>query len=314
MTRSPLPPSRKPGPPRDFTKIGEVSAPSFARLPDPTTLFTTRAQRLADLVPDNPLGPYLTFLSGLVAIQHEAQATLPPPSSPSPSDPDTPPLSSVLLSTDTNFAQLLDWFLQRAASVEAPAEARQALARLQAIAPARLALADTVREAAYPMDQLAECLFVAAAVQVHMTRLAAALDLSQLHRTTDGIFCPTCGSPPVASMIVNWPNASRARYCVCPLCATAWNYVRIKCTFCGATGGIEYFLLEEQSKDITVETCSNCRGYIKHLHQDAQPVIEPIADDIASLGLDLLMQQEGFRRITANPLLVMPATSLPGTH
>jgi FdhE protein len=312
MTTPPLPPSRKSGPPRDFTKVGEVSAPAFARPPDPTTLFTTRAQRLADLVPDNPLGPYLTFLSGLVAIQHEAQATLPPPASPSPSDPDTPPLSSVLLSEDPHFAQLLDWFLQRAEFVEAPAEARQALARLQAM-PARLALADAVREAAYPMDQLAECLFVAAAVQVHMTRLAAALDLSQLHRATDGI-CPTCGSPPVASMIVNWPNASRVRYCVCPLCATAWNYVRIKCTSCGSTGGIEYFLLEEQSKDITVETCSNCRGYIKHLHQDAQPAIEPIADDIASLGIDLLVQQEGFRRITANPLLVMPATPLPGTH
>lgn len=312
MTTSPLSPSRKSGPPRDSTKLGEVNAPSFVRLPDPSTLFATRAQRFVDLISGNPLGPYLGFLSGLVAIQHEAQATLPPPSPPSAYDPDTPPLSSVRLSDDASFGQLLDWFLQRAAPLEAPAEARQALARLLAM-PDRLALADAVREGAYPVEQLAESLFVAAAVQVHMTRLAATLDPTRLHRSTECV-CPGCGSPPVASMIVNWPNASRARYCVCPLCTTAWNYVRIKCTACGATGGIAYFLVEEQSKDVTVETCSSCRGYIKHMHQDAQPAIEPIADDIASLSLDLLVRQEGFRRVSPNPLLVMPVTPLSGTH
>ena len=178
---------------------------------------------------------------------------------------------------------------------------------------ARLVLADAVRAATYPMDQLAECLFAATVLQVHMTRLAATLDLSRLHRTTDGT-CPSCGSPPVASMIVKWPNASRARYCVFPFCATAWNSARIKCTACRTTGGVEYFPVEEQSKDITVRDLFQ----LSRLHQAPAPGrpagVEPIADDIASLGLDLLVQQEGFRRITANPLLVMPATPRPGTH
>lgn len=287
---------RKSGPKRDFTGIGPVTAPGFARLPDPGRMFLDRSQRFAALAEGHALAPYLRFLSQLAAVQHEAQETLP----------DHALTGTPLpLSGDPSFPVMLEWFLAHAVLPDAPAEADDARLRLAAMPAAdQLALAEAIRGGAYIADDLGACLYAGAALQVHFARAAARLDVAALQAAEDNV-CPACGNGPVASMIVGWPGADRARYCFCGLCGTAWNYVRIKCTSCGSTGGIAYFILEEQSKDIGVETCSDCRTYIKHLHHHRDPVLDPIADDVASFGLDLLVQEEGFRRTTPNPLMVM---------
>ena len=46
----------------DPTIIGEVAAPPFVRLPDPTTLFVDRTLRLRALAARSEIGPYLRFL------------------------------------------------------------------------------------------------------------------------------------------------------------------------------------------------------------------------------------------------------------
>src|SRR5262245_37727422 len=61
----------------DPTLIGGVARPSFARLPDPATLFGDRAQRFRTLAGDHDLKPYLLFLADLCEVQHELQAGLP---------------------------------------------------------------------------------------------------------------------------------------------------------------------------------------------------------------------------------------------
>jgi len=295
---------------RDYTTIGEVSDPAFVRLPVPGTVFATRSARLAALAAGNPLAPYLAFLSGLAAVQHAAQDTLPQPPPLAEArlnrhlSSTMPPLSKLTLSEDEGFARTLEWFIQHAAMPDAPEAAERARARLRAMPwPERLILAEAILEGAYPADQLAECLYVAEAIQVHLTRLAARLDATHLRSVADGQ-CPACGGGPVASMVVGWANADRARYCCCSLCATVWNYVRIKCTTCGSTAGISYYLVEEQSNDVAVETCTTCRSYIKHFHQQRKPEIEPFADDIASFSLDVLVREKDFYRATANPLMV----------
>lgn len=300
----------KEGPARDYTRVGQVSEPPFVRLPDPGTVFATRSARLAALAEGNPLAPYLAFLSRLIAVQHAVQAALPPPPILDPARLEQslantmPPLSKEALSEGEGFAQTLEWLIRHAAVPDAPEAAEQARARLHAMPwPERLALAEAILGEAYPAEQLGECLYAAAALQVHLARLATRLDAARLRPVGDGV-CPVCGSGPVASMIVGWANADGARYCCCSLCATLWNYVRIKCTACGSTAGISYSLIEEQSKDIAVETCTACRSYIKHLHQHRKADIDPFADDLASFGLDVLVRDEGFRRTAANPLMV----------
>src|SRR5215467_5167408 len=66
----------------DPTAIGEVSAPPFARLPDPRLLFSGRAERLNVLAEGHQLGPYLCFLADLAEAQHDIQDSLPEPAMP----------------------------------------------------------------------------------------------------------------------------------------------------------------------------------------------------------------------------------------
>ena len=43
---------------------------------------------------------------------------------------------------------------------------------------------------------------------------------------------------------------------------------------------------------------------VKVLYQTRKPDLEPIADDVASLGLDLLLSQGRYRRGSYNPFLL----------
>ena len=274
-------------------------------------MFDARASRLAALAEGNPLGPYLAFLSRLVSVQHAAQAALPPvPPLPQPGlaqrlQHAMPPLSGDVLTEGGGFAATLDWISRHAALADAPAEAEQARARLVAMpGPERLALAESVFEAAYPAERLGESLYAAAALQVHLARLAARLEAGRLRPVGDGA-CPACGRAPVASLVVDWAGAGRARYCCCTLCGTMWNHVRIKCVFCGGTGDIAYYAIGEATGEVAAETCKACGTYAKHLHQHKNPQLEPFADDIASFGLDVLVREKGFRRGALNPLMVV---------
>ncbi|MFD0937766.1 formate dehydrogenase accessory protein FdhE, partial [Methylobacterium trifolii] len=186
----------------------------------------------------------------------------------------------------------------------APEPARIALDALRAATPEdRLDLAIQVHEGAIPVERLAECVFVAAALQVLMAGQAARLDTKALKPVADGV-CPCCGGAPVASLIVGWTPADKARYLACSLCGTLWNHVRIRCTACGSGEGVSYYGLDEVSKDVQVETCTTCHSYIKHLHQHRDPSLDPIADDVASYGLDLKIAEDGFRRAGLNLLFV----------
>ena len=126
---------------------------------------------------------------------------------------------------------------------------------------------------------------VAAALQVHFARLAARLDPATLVPVGDGV-CPACGGAPVASAIVGWPGAHGTRFCACSLCATQWHVVRIKCVLCGSTKGIAYQELDGGPDTVKAETCENCHGYVKILQQQKDPALDPVADDVATLGLD----------------------------
>ena len=289
----------------DPDKVGGVEESPFVRLPDPAAVFAARARRLATLAQGSVLSPYLRFLSGIANAQAECAAALPPSGA-----------SMDLRQDEAGFIAALDDLLGHLRFCNAPQAAVEARDRLVALSNAeRLALAEDVIAAAYPADRVGECLYVAAAVQVWLTRIAAGIDPASLQPGEDGV-CPACGGAPVASVVVGWTQASKARYLCCGLCGTQWNYVRIKCSACGSTEGVTYYHLEggaeaapstkrsgqpgHDDRDgnskappntIAAEVCANCRSYLKHLHQHTDPAIEPIADDIASYGLDLLVLQ-----------------------
>jgi FdhE protein len=259
---------------------------------------------------DHDLAPYLRFMAGLSEAQHRVQDDLPEPDLP-PADALTrarefgmPPLDRNQFVTSPASEATLERLLALAPQIDMPEMARAGLARAAQSHPAaRDAMVRAVLADSMPVEALAEHVYVAAALQVHFARMAARLDAASLVPVGDGA-CPACGGPPVSSMVVGWHGAHGTRFCACPLCATLWNYVRIKCTLCGSTKGIGYLGIEESGDTIKAETCDSCRGYVKVLHQYKDPDVEPIADDVATLGLDLLLRDAGYRRGSVNPFLL----------
>jgi FdhE protein len=90
--------------------------------------------------------------------------------------------------------------------------------------------------------------------------------------------------------------------------------VRVQCSHCGGSGkDIAYQFLEANrgEKDpgeqgaaaVRAETCEQCRGYRKILYEEKDPGVEPVADDVASLALDVLLGERGYHRAGNNPLL-----------
>ncbi|WP_375465607.1 formate dehydrogenase accessory protein FdhE [uncultured Methylobacterium sp.] len=298
----------------DPDRIGISGSVPFVQLPVPETLFANRAARLSALAPDHPMGGYLALLARIAEAQAAVQVRRASVSGTAPGEPDAdrvlraehgmPLLSRHGLSAGDAFPACLDALLDTLDLGDAPEAAHAAVAALRTAAPEdRLDLAVQVFEGAFPVERMAACVFVAAALQVCLAEAAARLDRTTLKPVADGV-CPCCGGAPVASLIVAWTPADKARYLACSLCGTLWNHVRIRCTSCGSGEGVSYHGLDEVSKNVQAETCTACHSYIKHLHQHRDPDLDPVADDVASYGLDLKVAEEGFRRAGLNPLFI----------
>ena len=293
---------------RDPIGIGQIAAPPFVRLPDPTTLFAARAARFRSLADGHDLGSYLRFLAALSELQHRIQDGLPEPQMP----PDGVrlqarahgmPLIDRARAADAAL-DVLDRLWAHAESIEMPDRARLALARSRAAdAAARSEMVRAALTESIPVESLAGQVFVAVALQVHFARLAARLDPGEPTRIGDGV-CPVCGGAPVASAIVGWRGASGTRFCTCSLCATRWHVVRIKCVLCESTEGISYQEIDGRPRGVKAEVCESCHGYMKILHQHKDPTLEPVADDVATLSLDLLLREGGYHRGAVNPFLL----------
>jgi FdhE protein len=288
-----------------------MAKPPFAVLPDPLPLFETRSRRLAALAPRHRLEPYLLFLAEVTHAQHDVAAApdLPPARLP-PADRiaralehGMPPVSRALIEPDDGAMVTIERLLDRLAAADIPAQTAPVIAGLRVASPddrrrkAHETLMDTE-----PADDLAQRALLAAGLQVHFARLAAQLRADDLKLVADSA-CPACGSPPMTSSVVGWPKAHNTRFCTCSLCATMWNVVRVKCLMCGSTDGISFREIEG-SAAIKGETCEKCRTYVKILYQVNDPSLEPMADDVASLGLDMLLAEEGWKRGGHNPFLL----------
>ncbi|MCI0756764.1 formate dehydrogenase accessory protein FdhE [Teichococcus vastitatis] len=294
----------------DPSMIGRLVKPVFAVLPDPTALFRQRAERFAVLAEGHDLAPYLRFLGALSAVQADLVACLPAPDAVPPEQVERaranamPPLDRGALGASEDFRATLVRFLEAAASVEMPAPAAAALAELhQAPRTALGEMIGNVMGDAIPFEMLAQHLFLSAATQVHAARLAATLEADKLVPLETGL-CPVCGGPPASSVVVGVQGAEGARYAACAFCGTRWNEVRIKCLACGSTKGVGYKSAGTENATVKAECCDSCRSWVKILYADRNPALEAVADDVASLGLDLLMQNTEYRRAGFDPFLI----------
>jgi Uncharacterized protein involved in formate dehydrogenase formation len=147
--------------------------------------------------------------------------------------------------------------------------------------------------------------FVAAALQVYWTRMAAQLGNAALAPLDVPGVCPCCGALPSVSVIGASPEVPGLRYLHCSLCNTEWHLTRAKCSACDADEkDVAYQRIEGDAGLVQAETCEVCKSYLKLVRRDKDAAVDPVADDLATLALDILVDESGFSRSGPNLLLV----------
>lgn len=299
--------------------------PTFLRLPEPSQVFAERATRLRELAAGHALRDFLIFLADLAQAQHAQLARAAEPALPdaaavaAAARAGQPPLKPDAHRVDPAWRDTLQALLRELAGRLPAGAALDTLQRLQQAEPAWLdAQALRLLNAATPGLDLGAAPLLAAALQVHHTRRVLALharDPQAFGRTQDATRCPCCGSLPTASVVRVGGDMGGTRYLHCALCSAQWHMVRVKCTHCEGTQGIGLQNLEARADAaalagapaagaVQAETCEACGHYLKIVSMTRDPRVDPVADDLASLTLDLLVSEAGWTRHGVNLLLL----------
>jgi len=72
--------------------------------------------------------------------------------------------------------------------------------------------------------------------------------------------------------------------------------VRLKCSNCESTHGINYYTLQDSNGKVKAESCDDCNTYLKLLYLEKDSRMEAMVDDLSTLALDMLMDKEGKAR------------------
>jgi FdhE protein len=323
----------------EIESLDHTSLPRL-RLPQANGVFGPRAARLRDLaagkvagIPVNPeLSGYLSLMAEVVAAQAQTLASLdaddialPDPAAMALAQQHAMPPLAAFAPRSPAWRSILASLLDRLDIVAAKQiELSIVIAGLRALHADELeTLADAVIAQRIDGLNAAQAPFVAAALQVLWTGQASRLQQQQVPVLQTGTLCPVCGSLPVASVIRIGGQSQGYRYLQCSLCASEWHMVRVKCSCCEQNGKIAYQGLgalettdapaagaappvskaNDPAKFARAETCDDCHGYRKIFNQEHDYDVEPLADDLASLTLDVLVSEAGYARASLNPLL-----------
>lgn len=312
--------------PAQIEAFSERSIPRL-KLADSACCFATRAARLRRLSEGHAIGDYLRLMATLCdaqqgVLRERAGQSAGPDLSPGPEvltgrlelvrEHGMPPLNARDWPRDPRWRSVLDELCQVVARAPGfpPAVAATCRRIAEAPMPALEAQADLLLGATSDGVDLQAAPFVMAALQVYWVQLVRGLSTlsvgalaAQVARVDVPGICPLCGTLPVASIVRADAVHQGYRYLHCALCDTEWHLVRIKCSQCLSTQGIHYQVIEGAPAAVRAEACDSCRCYRKICYQEQDPEVEPVADDLASLALDLLMAEHDFHRASGHPLL-----------
>jgi FdhE protein len=153
--------------------------------------------------------------------------------------------------------------------------------------------------------------WIAAGLQVYWVVAMDRIGRDNVRALDTANVCPCCGSLPVASLRRIGGKRQGVRYLVCSLCATEWHMVRVKCSHCESTKGIGYLTLSTDPDSdagkaaatrevVKAEVCDECSSYLKLVNLESDPSADPVADDFATLALDVLTDERGYLRVGPN--------------
>jgi FdhE protein len=111
---------------------------------------------------------------------------------------------------------------------------------------------------------------------------------------TEG-YCATCGSWPILS---EFRGLEQIRFMRCGVCATEWDFPRLKCPYCMTSEHhhLGYLRVEGEKSKYRVATCDSCRGYVKAVSTVvALNPAQLLVADLATMHLDLVAAERGYR-------------------
>lgn len=290
--------------------VGEIP---FLYIPARDSVFRARAERLRALAQGHVMQAFLLFMADLTDAQHAALATLAQVALPSAAqtalcrEHGMPPLSVQSWPRDAAWQKALEQIIVRVMKTATPT-ATKILLRLQTMDSAALeTFATDILAGQFDDMDLGAAPFVAAALQVYWTHLTTALGARAFAASDIANLCPVCASPPVSSVVRIGGAENALRYLCCSVCNAQWHMVRVKCSNCESTGDISYFTVAGTSGAVKAEACEACGTYLKIMHMDKDQYVDPVADDLATLALDLLMDESG--KLRSGPNLFLISTS-----
>ena len=299
-------------------EIGQNEPFPSVVLPTDTQQFANRARRFEHQSRDNALGPLLGAMAHIANAQQKAYVASP-----------AVPVADELLAQsrehgmpplsyqgerDASWLKDLD-AITDALSTCGEAVLQDAAEKLKAIDTAeREAIADAVFGGGIagddPETHALLSPLVGAALQVWWTRQAASLKTEDVALVGSSTVCPCCGSRPTASVIEMAPSQHSLRYLHCSLCSTQWHMVRVTCTACESTKDIAYYSLNGKDADgpstkiafARAEACDHRHSYLKIFNREKEPMMDVLANDLATLTLDMLVDEAGYLRSGPNLL------------
>ncbi|MCV9879609.1 formate dehydrogenase accessory protein FdhE [Brenneria izbisi] len=283
--------------------VGTIPPLLFANL---KSLYSSRAERLRQLATDHPLSDYLLFAASVVEAQqkvmhdHPLQIDL---SEILAQAGTRPPLDASVFPRDAHWQTLLRALIEEL-KPEASGQVLSTLENLEKCAAQELErLATSLFNHQFSAENNDKAPFIWAALSLFWAQMASQIPgKARAEPGEHRQFCPVCGSMPVSG-VVQLGASSGLRYLHCNLCESEWHMVRVKCSNCEESGDLNYWSLDSENAAIKAESCGHCGTYLKILYQEKDHRVEAVADDLASLVLDVKMEEEGFSRSSINPFL-----------
>jgi FdhE protein len=112
-------------------------------------------------------------------------------------------------------------------------------------------------------------------------------------------YCPVCGSLPALTLL---RGEGRKRYSLCSYCGCEWRIDRLSCPVCDnkEQESLKYFSGEGEEA-CRIDLCDQCRHYIKTIDYGNLEASDPCLEDLATIHLDIVAVQKGYRRSVPNP-------------
>jgi formate dehydrogenase accessory protein FdhE len=114
--------------------------------------------------------------------------------------------------------------------------------------------------------------------------------------------CPLCGGKPIVGVLRSQGDGA-GKSLICMLCAHEWAFRRIYCPACGEEREPQMaFYSAPEIAHVRVDVCDTCHTYLKSVDLTKIGLAVPVADDLATIPLDLWAREHGYEKLQINLL------------